>query len=60
MNEPLAKRIQSLKPSVGFSVAKSERVKVLQIAAIMKRAGLIKFDVVTRKDDAGNFKVRAV
>ena len=59
MSEEITKKIKALKPSVGFSVELNERVRVLQIAAIMKRAGLIKFDVVTKRC-GDSFKVIAV
>jgi len=60
MNEELTKRIKSLKPSKGFTVTHLERVRVLQIAKFLKGEGIIKFDVMTRKDARGNFRVAAI
>lgn len=60
MNEVLTKKIKLLKPGKGFTATPAERVRILQIAQKMVAAGVIKFDVVTKSDRRGGFKVRAI
>jgi len=59
MNEALDKKIESLKPAKGFTVAAKDRVKVLQRAVVLRAKGKIAFDVVT-KACGDSFKVRAI
>lgn len=61
MNKELAKKIKALKPAIGFSVVgDTSREEVLRTAKAMKDLGIIAFDVVTRDDHNGGFKVRAL
>lgn len=60
MNDALTKKIKSLKPGKGFNATPVERVRILQLAQKMVASGEIKFDVVTKSDRKGGFKVRAI
>lgn len=56
-----AAQIKALKPTKVFVVKTSnERRKVLNLANIMRRCGQIDFDVVSREDETGGFKIGAI
>jgi len=57
----LAQRIRSLRASKGFTVGTiAQREKVLRVAKTLKDAGIIEFDVVTKKRSGNVFKVAAI
>ena len=57
----LAAKIRKLKPADGFTVPdESQRQKVCRIAKTLKDAGIVSFDVSTRKNEGGGFRVVAL
>ncbi len=59
-NHEIDKKIMSLVPADGFVVSENERIRVLQLAKMMKMFKVIDFDVVTRIRPDGNFSVIAI
>lgn len=61
MNVELANKIRSLKPSKTFVVqTELERVAAMKMGKEMKRWGKIDFDVTSRKQEDGTFKIGAL
>lgn len=59
-NLSMEQRIKKLKPGESFFVdTESERQNANRVAKVLKRAGFIEFDVVT-KSDGDRFKVAAI
>ena len=57
----LAQMIRALKPGQNFQVkTESERQKVLRIGKSLKDAGVIAFDIITKKNEDSTFKVAAI